>query len=302
MVCFMRPPPVRVNETLHVFIRASCGATLLLAAGNCLAGPPLSLKLSGGLGFGYDSNPANAESGNTVPATGYATASLAASYTARPDDQLALLLRGSVEGQQYFNYVGLSNAKSSVLLRALYRPNGGFLTPTFAAWGSAALWQFGSGLRNSAEYRGGIYGSEQLSTAIDLRLGGYYSDRRSTSSVFDLENQALTLDADWLLSDRLTAYLGYEFRYGSFTTSSPTDAGAAANAAVKQTDDAIFRDGVADIDYRLKGHAQLGTLGLNYALTPSLALDAQTLSVHTRANDGDHYIRWLTTVDLLARF
>lgn len=37
-------------------------------------------------------------------------------------------------------------------------------------------------------------------------------------------------------------------------------------------------------------------------LTPDLALDAQTLSAHTRANDGDHYIRWITTVDLLARF
>lgn len=275
---------------------------LTLCAGSSLAGSPDSFRLGGWLGFGYDSNPANAESGNTVPATGYATANLAATYTGRPEDHTALMLRGSVDGQQYFNYVGLSNAKVTALARGLYRPDGSFLVPTLALWGSAALWRFGSEMRSGAEYRSGAYGSEQLTTAIDLRLGGYYSDRRSTSSVFDQDNQAATLDADWLLSDRLTAYLGYEFRYGSFTTSSPPDAGAAANAVVKQTDDAIYRDGEADIDYRLRGHAQVGTLGFNYALTPDLALDAQTLSAHTRANDGDHYIRWITTVDLLARF
>lgn len=291
---------IRLAQTVH----ASAGAALLLAAccGRALAGEPPTLGYSGGAGFGYDSNPANAESGNTVPGTGYATANGAASLTQRPAEQLALLLRGSLDGQQYFNYVGLSNAKATLLLRALYRPDGHFFAPTLALWGSAAAWQFERSMRNSGEYRGGAYASEQLSTAIKLRVGGYVSERRAASRVFDLDNQAATLDADWLLSDRLTAYLGYEFRYGGFATSSPPDTGAAAGAAAIARDDAIRRDGQPDTVYRLNGQAQIGTLGLNYALSPWLALDVQGLEAHTRSTAGDHYNRWIGTASLLARF
>lgn len=135
-------PPIRIRpaQTVH----ASAGAALLLAAccGCARAGEPPTLGYSGAVGFGYDSNPANAESGNTVPGTGYATANVAASLTHRPAGPLALLLRGSLDGQQYFNYVGLSNAKATLLLRALYRPDGNFFAPTLALWGSAAAWQF----------------------------------------------------------------------------------------------------------------------------------------------------------------
>jgi hypothetical protein len=288
-------------KTVH-----ACGRSALLFALLCSAwaraGEAPTLHYSGGLGLGYDSNPANAESGNTVPATGYASGNLAASLSQRPGENTALLLRGSLDSQSYFNYVGLSNVKASLLLRGVYRPDGGFLTPSFAAWGSAALWQFEKSERDSGEYKGGVYAGEQLSTAISLRLGGYYADRRSASNVFDLHSKAATLDADWLLGERLTAYLGFEMRYGSFATSSPKDAGAAAHASVKEPDDAIIRDGQYDMDYRLDGHTRIGTLGLNYALTPKLALDLQGMQIHTRADDDDHYLRWLATASLLARF
>jgi hypothetical protein len=295
------PAPVNTpDQTLH----ASALAALLFAAccGSAQAGQPNALNFSGSAGFGYDGNPGNAESGNSVTGTGYAVANFAASLTQRPSDDTAILLRGSLDGQQYFNYVGLSNAKATLLLRGLYRPQLGFLAPTFAAWGSAAALQFGASMRNSGEYRGGLYAAEQLTTAINLRLGGYYVTRRSASGVFDTDGRAATLDADWLLSQRLTGYLGYEFRYGSFNTSSPPDPGAAAGASVIETDDALIRDGVRDMVYRLQGHAQSGTLGLNYALTPTLALDAQGQTIHTRVITGDHYIRTMATVSLLARF
>lgn len=290
-------------------VHARRGAAFLLPAiagtilcGSAQAGEPASWSYSGSAGLGYDSNPANAESGNTVPATGYAEARLAAGVTTRPGGHTALLLRGSLDGQQYFNYAGLSNGKATLLARGLYRPGGGFFSPTLALWGSAAAWQFGSAMRNSADYRGGAYVSEQLSTAINLRLGGYAGERRSASRVFDLDAQAATLDADWLLGEHLTAYLGYEYRYGRFAISSPPDDGAEANAQAQEPDDAIHRQGQTNTAYRLSGHAHIGTLGLNYALSPTLALDAQGQEIHTRADFGAHYNRWLGTLSLLARF
>ncbi|MDR3415196.1 MAG: hypothetical protein P4L83_03330 [Nevskia sp.] len=292
-----------MGRTLHA--RPPAARLLLLLAAGCCAGAgaaPPELHFSGSAGLGYDSNPANAETGSTLPATGYAVANLAASMTRTAGEHVALLLRGSLDGQQYFDYVGLSNAKAGVLARGLYRPGGGFYMPTFAAWGSAALWEFRSHMRGGAEYRAGAYASEQLTTAIDLRLGGYASERDSHSGVFDLRGQAATLDADWMLGDALTAYLGYEFRQADFAVSSAPDPGAAAYAAVLQADDSLGSNGVPNTVYRLRGHAQIGTLGLNYALTPGLALDAQGQQIHTRAESGDHYNRWLTTVSLLARF
>jgi hypothetical protein len=273
-----------------------------LPPGAAWAGEPPQWSAGGSTGFGYDSNPANAESGNTVPATGFAEARVAETLALRPADHLAVLLRGSLDGQQYFDYVGLSNGKASLLLRGIYRPDGGFYAPTFALWGSAAAWQFGSRMRSGADYRGGAYVSEQLSTAVDLRLGGYADERRSTSRAFDLDGQAATLDADWLLDPRCTAYLGFEYRRGRFATTSPPDPGAAAEAHVIENDDAIRRQGLPERVYRLQGHARIGTLGLNYALTPALALDAQAQEIHTRADFGDHYDRWLGSLSLLAKF
>lgn len=266
------------------------------------AGEAPGWSSGGSAGLGYDSNPANAEAGNTVPATGFAEARLAQSLSLRPQDRLAVLLRGSLDGQQYFNYTRLSNARATLLLRGLYRPDGGFYSPTLALWGSAAAWQFGSRMRSGGDFRGGASVSEQLSTAIKLRLGGYADERRSASRAFDLDAQAATLDADWLLGERCTAYLGFEYRRGRFATSTPPDPGAAPHAQVIETDDAIRRDGAQDLVYRLQGHARIGTLGLNYALTPALALDAQAQEIHTRADFGDHYDRWLGSLSLLAKF
>ena len=261
-----------------------------------------SVQLSGGAGLGYDGNPGSAETGKTVSPSGFATARLAATLTQRPDGPIALLLRGSVDGQQYFDHVGLSNARAGGLLRVLYRPDGSFFAPTLALWGSAAAWQFGSSMRSGAEYRGGAYAVEQLNTAISLRAGGNFAERRSASSVFDLRGETATLDADWLLGDALSARLGYEFRYGSFAVSTPQDSGAAQNAAAQQADDALRREGLSNVVYRLKGHTQIGTLGLNYALTPLLALDAQVQQIHTRSDFNDHYNRWLAEVGVLLRF
>jgi hypothetical protein len=188
------------------------------------------------------------------------------------------------------------------LLRGLYRPDGGFFMPTFAAWGATAAWPFHSHMRSGGEYRGGVYISEQVTTEIRLRAGGNATERDARSDVFTLRSKAATLDADWQLGGGLSAHLGYEYRRGSFAVSSPADPGAAAFATARQTDDTLARDGVSNIVYRLKGHAQIATLGLNYALTPTLALDAQAQKIHTLSDFGDRYDRWLVELDLLARF
>jgi hypothetical protein len=286
-------------EPLMKTLRAFAAVVVLQWAGTAAAASP---QYAGSAGVGFDSNPGNAEISSKLPAEGYGILGLSADLLQPAAASTALLLRASVDGQQYFRHAGLSNARAALLLRGLYRPEGGFFMPTFALWGMAAAWPFHSHMRSGGEYRGGAYASEQITTGIRLRLGAYAAGRDARSDAFTLRSKAATFDADWLLSQRVTAHLGYEYRYGSFAVSSPADPGAAEFASARQTDDTLSSDGVSNIVYRLKGHAQLATVGLNYALTPALALDAQAQKIHTQSGFGDHYDRWLVELDLLAKF
>jgi hypothetical protein len=288
-----------MEKTLLAFFAVTVLGSVCLWPNPAVADAP---QYSGSASMGYDSNPGDAESGSRVPAAAYGSAGVAAGQLFRVGPNTAMLLRASVDAQQYARYDGLSNAGATLLLRGLYRPGGGFFVPTFAVWSSADGSAFRSRLRSGGEFRGGAYAVEQLSTAISLRLGGYASERDSRSSVFTLHGRAATLDGDWLLGSRLTAHFGYEYRAGSFAVSSPADPGAAAFASAKTRDDSLSIAGVDNIVYRLDGRTQIGTLGLNYALTPALALDAQAQGAHTRAVSGDDYDRWLGELSVLVSF
>jgi len=282
--------------------RLAAVTAIILSASAGAANWIPEIHLAGSAGLGYDSNPANAESGSKLPGTGFASSELTASTHIHTGSETALVLRAGVDGQQYFDDTGLSNIKPSVLARFLYRPGAGFFVPVLSAWGSAAAWQFRSTMRSGGEFRGGAGINQQLTTDIGVRLGGYAAERDARASVFELRSQAATLDLDWLLRDSLTGYLGYEFRYGDFAVASPADYGVAAFATAIALDDSLTLNGHQEWDYRVRGHSQIGTLGLNYAFTPSLALDAGASGIHTRTVSGDHYNRLLGEVDVLFRF
>lgn len=262
--------------------------------------PTIRAGTSGGLGF--DSNPGNAESGQTVPATGYVNLQATAASSWDTSRETALLLRASVEGQQYFRYTGLSNVSATLKARELYRPGNGFYVPTFSAWASASAIGARSSLRSGAEYHGGVAVAQQVTTVITVVLGGNASERSAGSDSMKLRFRAATLDADWQLGEQLSSHLGYEYRSGSFATSSPADPGALLLSTARQTDDTLAIAGTPNVVYRLNGYAHIATAGLNYALTPSLALDAQAQKIHTQADGGDHYDRWLVELSLLKRF
>ncbi len=220
----------------------------------------------------------------------------------QPAPGWALLLHGGIDGEQYFDYHGLSRARESGALRVLFRPGDGFYAPLLTAWGDISAAQFGSSMRSGSEYRSGVELGEQINTAFRLRIGAQAGERRSHNAVFNLCHQSATVDLDWHLGRSLIAYAGYEFRYGAFAESSPKDPGVGAFADAKAADDSLQTDGRPEMAYRIRGHAQMSTLGLNLPLNSWLALDAQTREFHTRAAFGDHYNRWLTEFDLLARF
>ncbi len=260
------------------------------------------LRLSGSAGIGYDGNVANAEHGGQIPATGLGSMSLGLQYSHPITSDSQFVLRGTLAGDQYFHYVGLSDATATALARVLYRPDSGFYAPLFSLWGSADQSRFGSRMRDSADYRGGAFVREQLTTEISLRVGGVYSERHSKSSVFDLRGQTATLDMDWQLTSSLLAYFGYGYRYGVvFSTGVPTLQIIEA-AKVIEPDDAFGGEAADEFAYRFEGHSQTGTLGFNYAFSPRLSIDLQATDTNTRAGWGNHYNHPSGMLSLLTRF
>lgn len=268
-------------------------ALLLLPPGASLSAP----RISGELGYGYDSNANSARRGGLERASHQLRGALAVDSSWRLSNTAGVLLRGGLEGQQDRDYSGLSSGKLTGLARLFYRANGGFYTPTFTLTGAAAHWDFGSRQRDSAEYRASIHLDERITTRIAARLGFSAVWREARGAVFDLDARSALLDFDWNPHPRLALYFGYQYREGGLVS---TAAAAPAAALASAPDDAFGIPG--DVVFRVAADAQIGTLGFNYALSPQLALDVQGQYIEAEADTGVRYERWLNTVSLLFRF
>ncbi|MFP5307552.1 MAG: hypothetical protein ACLGI7_17250, partial [Gammaproteobacteria bacterium] len=176
---------------------------------------------------------------------------------------------------------------------------GGFYTPTFTLYASAAHAEHASSLRDAAEYRAGGFVQEQLTTRLSARAGWSASWRDARRQrVFAGGARSATLDLDWLATRRLAVYAGYQYRDGDLVSSAADPPPAVLGAARALADDDVFTGETA---FRLSSSAHVGTLGVNLSLSPKLSLDLQTRHVEAEADTGVHYRRTQTLVSLLWR-
>jgi len=272
------------------------------------AGPSLAVQLNGSMGAAYDSNVGNTPSSGTVRGSSLETLGGYADYFTPITLYTSLLVRGSVDGEVYNEFSKLSNGKATVLSRLFYRPSGGFFTPMLALWGSGAYAKYGSSLRDGAEYRGGVYVTEQLTTAISARIDGAISHRNSKDAAFDLTSRSVGLNLDWSLPAGVTAYGGYQFRTGDIASTAACGAGGpyggggggGGGAGGGGSDDGL--GGTGDCVYKLHANTRVATLGANFPLGRNLSFDLQGQYAASSSSIGIDYTRWLTFASLLARF
>jgi hypothetical protein len=251
--------------------------------------------VSGEFGLGYDSNVANVRKEGRQHGDRFAQLSAGIDRPWRLSDGSTLLWRPQLEAQQFDDHQGLSNLQLGLQARWLYRPGAGFHVPVLELLAGAAAWEFDSGLRDGAQYRLGLFASAPLTTRIGLRAGAQLRQRRADSAVFDTDVRSLVADLDWELRPGSTLYLGYQRLDGDLVSTAPA-APAAADAAAP---DDVF-DG--ETAFRLDSRAHVGTLGLNHALSPRLALDLQGREIRARAETGARYERRQWLLSLLWRW
>ena len=275
--------------------------SLLLACG---AGPATAgdWRAGGDFSLGYDSNYRNVPDGQEALASAFAEGgvNLDGRYALAPGT--GLLLRASLQGQNYARTPALANLRAAALARLLWRASPALHAPLLALSGSAALWEFDSRMRDGGEYRAQLALQQRLSTRVSLRLGAAASRREGDSAVFDVEGHSGTLDLEWQ-HRRLGLRLGYLLGHGDVTATSTPGPVILGIAAAVEPDDA-YDGALTNLRaYRFDGDTAMLSLGASYALSPDWTLDAQLRRVRVRSSGGEvRYDRSIAGAGLLWRF
>ncbi|TDU31160.1 hypothetical protein DFR24_0519 [Panacagrimonas perspica] len=259
---------------------------------------PARVRINGSAGIGYDSNVGAAQANDDKFDSAFYSASVAADYVVPVGQQVSVTLRGQLQGDAYDRFDDLSNARLLGLVRAAWKPNPGFFTPTFSGWTSIARLEYGSEIRTGSEFRGGAFVSQQLTTAISMRLEGKGFHRKADGRVFDMSGQSLATSLNWSMAPAVSTLLAFEYQTGDAFSMSSENPRIAAIADAIEPDDA-FDDRVA---YRLDARTRIVTAGANWRFAPDWALDAQLQSISVDGDGGNQYDRLIAVVGLLARF
>jgi len=259
---------------------------------------PSRLRINGSAGVGYDSNAGAAQSNDDKFDSAFYSALVSADYVVPIGDQLSISLRGQLQGDAYDRFDDLSNARVLGMTRVAWKPNGGFFTPTFTGWASAARLEYGSEIRTGSEFRGGAFVSQQLTTSISAKIEGKGFHRKSDGRVFDMSGQSAAASLNWTLTPVVSTLLGFEYQTGdAFSMSSPNPRIAGVADAIEPDD--AFDDRVA---YRLDARTRIATAGVNWRFAKDWAVDAQFQSISVDGDGGNQYDRMIGVVGLLARF
>ena len=280
----------------------AAGAVLpLLLAVPASADHHMGWTRSADVGLGYDDNASNAPDGPDQRGNAVLAGNFNLDFHWRPTLYTGLLLRGTLGAEGYADDSKLSNGKAGLTARVSHRPAGGFHMPTIAAWLSGAVREFGSELRSGTELRAGTYLMMPITTAIGARVSAGLAERAADEHVFDLSTVTYGVDLDWKVATRVTTYLGYQQIDGDLVSSSSL---APVGGYGDYAEDDAFEGFWA---YRLDGQTQVASAGLNFALSPALALDAQVLRADASADYAGpvvvdaSYERWQFMLGLLMR-
>ena len=155
--------------------------------------------------------------------------------------------------------------------------------------------------------------SAKFTTKIAWVFGVEHKERDSDGIVFDTQQSRVFFHLDYQFRAGPALYGGYGYIDGdTLSTVQSTFCNGLVDTSVysllldsEEVEwDQAFSEGYCGnwITYKLKAITQTGTIGLNYPLSHSLALDASLLYVDVSANGGHGYERQIIQFNILKAF
>jgi len=236
---------------------------------SALPSTPQSLGIQVDAGYLFDDNVTRARAGADKHADHSYSVNVGKTAAFPIGNNARSLLTGSLTGENFYRYDGLSRLIASVAGELQYRSSAEFSTPTFGIFIRTFADEYNSDLRDGYRYTVGVSMRQPLTDRIQLFGAVSHNGRNGKHSVFDTQDNAARLNVDYALSANSTIYLGGEYRRGDvITTGSPGI--YMTNAAV--LDDAFLPDRQL-YSYRLDGSSVLTTLGYNMSLGARDSID-----------------------------
>lgn len=185
-------------------------------------------------------------------------------------DHQRVLLTGSLGGERFDRFKGLSRLTGTVHGEFQYRSSAEFGTPTFALFAGITAEQYQSWLRDGFRYSAGVSIRQAVTDRIRLFGVAAHNVRYGNSAVFDNKDNAARISLDYSLYDTVTAYLGGEYRRGDLVIAGPWS-WSFYNANAYAQDDAFPGWGI--YSFRFDGSTALATLGFNVRVSPRASVD-----------------------------
>ena len=197
-------------------------------------------------------------------------------------DTSRLLYGGTLGGQKFHRFNGLSNVQAGLELEYQYRASSEFDEPTYGVFGKLTGEAFESALRDGYRLSTGVSVRLPLSDRIGLFAAASYNLRNARSDVFSTRDKSLRANLDYALSNRETLYLGADFRYGDILSTARASLENATIAKLFVQDDAYV--GGQLFSYKVDGRTVLLTAGYNLSFGAKDSVDFSWR--HVRATPG----------------
>ena len=252
--------------------------------------PPDNLGIQVDAGYMFDDNVTRAQAGSQAGSQAGQGKLADSSYSVNLGKSMALplsdharvLLSGTVGGESFYQYDGLSRLSGGVLGEFQYRGSADFSTPTLGVFIRTFADQYHSDLRDGHRFSGGISIRQPVTDRIQLFAVVARNQRQSKSDVFDTRDRAARINLDYELSTTSTIYLGGEYRRGNLVTTGPAPS-IYGKRGVAALDDAY--PGQQIYSYRLDGATVISTLGYNLGFGSRDSIDFSWRRISSKLDD-----------------
>ena len=207
---------------------------------------------------------------------------LGRSFERRLTDQSRLLYTGTIGGQRFHRFNGLSNVQVGVEAEYQYRESAEFSEPTWGVFGKLNAEEFESRLRDGYRLSVGLSVRLPLTDRIGAFAAVAHNVRNARSEVFSTRDNAVRGNIDYALSNRETIYFGSELRVGDIVSTGRASLENVTIAKMFVQDDAYA--GGQMFSYKVDGRTWLLTVGYNLSFGARDSIDFSWRNV--RATPG----------------
>jgi hypothetical protein len=242
-------------------------------APSAVAGLPWSIlnRVQVDVGYTYDDNVTRGRTPDEILSDQLLGLNLSAGATWRTSDNTQLLVTGTLNGEKFKRYNGLSNLSGGVQAELQYRRSAAFDAVTFGAFARGWLDNYASHLRDGSHFALGINAQAALTDRIAIRGELAWNGRDAQSDVWDLHYYSARLNLDYSLGGSGTVYINGEYRRGNAVSDGGPTLVNVSLAQVFVLDDA-FPDRQL-FAYRHDARTWVSTLGYNLPLGQRASID-----------------------------